>query len=199
MMGKIIVVEGYDGTGKTTLAENLAKTYDGIYFPNPKGHSEFTQDMYALMKKHTTINEDAKVLMFLANHIINIQAMNDLKQQGKTIICDRSILSTLAYQFLSVDRLYDLLVSTHVPILNYDCALILTATTEAVLNRISNRGADNLDQYFISNLESIKTCYNKHSYDIYNIKKSMMIDTTYFSEDEVRFIANTFIHATTIK
>ena len=193
MTGKIIIIEGYDGTGKTTLAKSLAKKFDGIYFPNPKGNSEFTDDMYSLMKKYTAIDVDVKILMFLSNHIINIKEMNSLKSAGNVVICDRSILSTLAYQFLTVERLSALLHHANVPMLMYDKALILTASTEAVMRRIEGRGADNLDQYFISNLEKIKTCYNDMTHVIYPIKNSMRIDTTEMSKKEVELIARTFI------
>jgi len=194
MTGKIIVVEGYDGTGKTTLAKSLAiKMKNGIYFPNPKGRSSFTKDMYVLMKKHIDINEDAKILMFLANHIININDMNKLKDQGKTVICDRSILSTLAYQFITVHRLRELLHSTKVPDLNYDKAIVLTANMNTVMTRIGHRGPDDLDQYFISNLFSIKDCYDTLRHDIYPIDKCLTIDTSNKTIDVVLDIATIFM------
>lgn len=193
MTGKIIVIEGYDGTGKTTLAQRLASEHDArsvtesvsVFFPNPKGVTEFTQDMYSLMRKYTTLDEDVKLLMFMANHIINIKLMNELKNDGHLVICDRSILSTLAYQFLTVRRLKELLMTLNVPILNYDKAFVLTASTEAIKSRMMSRGTDTLDDYFMSNLAAIRTCYHTMTYDIYSEDKCVMIDTSNLTPDEV--------------
>lgn len=97
-----IVLEGIDGTGKTTQIKHIEQYMKSNKIPyfltKEPNESIFGQEIYNNLKnsKYTNITE---LLLFnairtehLKNHIIpNIKA-------GKIVICDRFLMSTIVYQ-----------------------------------------------------------------------------------------------------
>jgi dTMP kinase len=99
MTGRIIVFEGVDGTGKSTLAEMLAKDLDAIYYAFP-GKEPYTLGSAVYNIHHSTIEAcpESMQLLHIAAHI------NALKTRiipwlaaGKTVVLDRFYWSTYVY------------------------------------------------------------------------------------------------------
>jgi dTMP kinase len=88
MMSKMIVIEGLDGAGKTTIAKYLEKELDlKLYkFPDYKGFS-ILEDF---LKGKIKLKDKSSFLIFLANIMEKI----DKNKEG---IYDRYIFSTIAY------------------------------------------------------------------------------------------------------
>ena len=182
--GKIIIIEGYDGTGKTTLCKRLVEEFDGVYFHCPSGKKPLTKGMYDLFKDYNDMDETTKLFMILATHVENIQTMNELKATGEVVIADRSLLSTYAYQHINYENFNEILNRVDFPTLNVDDALILTASIETLQERLLGRSDnDNLDVYFMTNLERIMTKYHEHYLDIYPF--AHQISTSRKTEEEV--------------
>jgi dTMP kinase len=137
-----IVFEGADGSGKTTIAKQLAEKYNGIYTCEPTDPevsklSEFIEDR----KQH-----DVQIKKWL--------------KEGKVVVCDRYKYSTLVYQQFEgykVEELIELNRDSLIP----DLTIILDYPVETLMERIKNRGKP-LSKYEIpENLKIITELYRK--------------------------------------
>jgi len=105
MAGKFITIEGIEGAGKSSLIEALKNTAEA------KGHQVLcsrepggTELGAAIRKLLLESNQSppcplAEVLLFAADRAQHVQKLlRPALEQGKIVICDRFIHSTLAYQ-----------------------------------------------------------------------------------------------------
>lgn len=164
MTGKIILIEGSEATGKSTIARELVIDNIGINYHNPAGKSKMTNNLYDYMKDNANgISDDSMLLLMLSAHITNINEMNALKAAGEFVVCDRSILSSFAYN--STDSVYKfkkLLKYAKVPTLNYDKAFILTSSKETILERLYSRNEnDSFDEVFLQKIDTILERYKE--------------------------------------
>lgn len=106
MTGKIIVIEGADCSGKTTIAERLASDVGGIYYHNPAGKTDLTKNFYAKVLKKSA-NESIGVvrLLQLASYAMNSIKMNELRESGHIVVVDRYLLSTVVYQEMELSAI----------------------------------------------------------------------------------------------
>ncbi len=151
MSGKYIVIEGHDGTGKSTQVEKLAnylkQTYniDSFIAHEPAGTP--IADSIRNIIKNGELERDGKtnILLFTAaRHEIWRTAEQALKD-GKWVISARNFLSTIAYQGygenIDIDLIYETtrnFTSEHY--MNPDKTFILTTDDQTRKNRIANRG-----------------------------------------------------------
>lgn len=84
-MAQIIMIEGIDRVGKTTLIKLLEKKYDFVSFKD-KSYFDFNA--------HSYITNVEKVVTFLEM----------VKQLNLTIVCDRCFLSEVVYSFVERKR-----------------------------------------------------------------------------------------------
>ena len=166
MNGKIILVEGCEATGKSTLCKNLVEKYNGFYYHCPSGLTDVTKEVYKLIGSRK-MAEETKKLLIMATHIENINNMNKLKKSGETIICDRSLLSAYAYQHFSLSTFFNFLSDNGIPQLNVDHTFVLTANIETIKERLNKRGKDTGDIYFLANMERIINKYNNDYDELY--------------------------------
>lgn len=108
-IGKLIVVEGPDGVGKTTIANNLVKNLNqqgigAIYasFPgkDPKTLGKLVYELHHFPEscKVSSITEESKQILHIAAQFDTIA--NKIKpalEQGKYVVLDRYWWSTLVY------------------------------------------------------------------------------------------------------
>ncbi len=101
--GIFIVIEGLDGSGKTTqaklLAKKLEKTHNVLLTAEPscgKTGSFIREDCLYEDKRLPT---EAEALLFAADRIEHMYSeVKPALENGKLVICDRYIYSSLAYQ-----------------------------------------------------------------------------------------------------
>ena len=103
--GKLIVIEGGDGLGKSTqysLIEDMlikegyeVSTYD---FPHKVGNplSDLIGDF--LNGKHGQVEPEFLSLAFAADRYISKDPINGSLESGAIVLCDRYILSNIAFQ-----------------------------------------------------------------------------------------------------
>lgn len=102
--GKFICIEGIDGSGKTTQAKILVrnllnKKYDAVYTTEPS-----TGKIGALIRNYVLSRKDRvpialEALLFAADRIDHVQTeVEPLLKKGRIVVCDRYLLSSLAYQ-----------------------------------------------------------------------------------------------------
>lgn len=126
-----IVIEGADGTGKSTLAAALAQHFRATLTAEPSR---------AMIGQWVRANLDALptvALPFLfaadrAQHVAEVIA--PALARGDTVICDRYIPSSVAYQGLDAIAL-----NTSFPV--PDLTILLTISPRVARQRIASRGA----------------------------------------------------------
>lgn len=176
--GKFIVIEGLDGSGKTTQAKLLTEllSFEGIPIvlqKEPTAHN-FGKMCREVLSGTTSISKSQFALLFTADridHNINSDdGIEKLLNEGYNIICDRYYYSTFAYQ--GVDVGLDWLMH-----LNLDCkdirkpdlCIFLDLPPEKSMERINaNRKKDEIEIY---ETEEYLTNIRKRFYDVINILK----------------------------
>lgn len=109
MQGKIIVIEGLDGTGKHTQSEllykKLSKEYNKVKllsFPNYNNDSSYFVSKYlhgGIDKDPNNVNPYAASMFFATDRYISyIKEWKKYYDEGYIIICDRYVLSNAIYQ-----------------------------------------------------------------------------------------------------
>lgn len=175
--GKYVVIEGHDGTGKSTqvslIRQRLLKhNIDSVEFHEPAGNP--MADAIRNVIKNGSLNRDAmtNLLLFSAarHEIWQKLAINELKK-GKWVVASRNYYSTLAYQGygegLDLKIIENItLQSTDNRYMNPDIAIILDMDDEKErIKRISTRGElenpdtfESKDNYF---QKKVKNAYMK--------------------------------------
>jgi dTMP kinase len=102
--GKFICVEGIDGSGKTTQAKKLVKNlqsrgYDAVYTTEPSDGKVGALIRDFVLSRKDRIPIALEALLFAADRVDHVQAVVEpLLKQGKIVVCDRYVCSSLAYQ-----------------------------------------------------------------------------------------------------
>lgn len=110
MKKRLIVLEGADGTGKSTQAEALVAHYNGKLIKQPSDDN-LVWFLRAEAKKNPNYNPfERQLLMALSHTVDSFTKFND----DQTIIMDRSYLSGLVYGHLSSVGKYEMALLTQV-------------------------------------------------------------------------------------
>ena len=143
--GKLIVLEGIDGCGKSTQIARLTKALDAMgrtvhQTAEPTG-GEWGQSLRRFLSgAEQRTNAELATLFVLdrIQHNVEIQALLD---RGTDVICDRYYYSTLAYQGSVCDYGWVKHMNCSSPDIRHpDLCIFLDLTPEASLARIRARG-----------------------------------------------------------
>ena len=98
MKNKLIVLEGIDGVGKTSLAkalekELISKKYPAIYYESLENKKAGFNQLKPFIKDNVPV--DSSLLFYLASSIYKSQKIKKILKT-KSVICDRYLYSTLA-------------------------------------------------------------------------------------------------------
>lgn len=174
MEGRFIVLEGSDGSGKSTMAQEIGK-----YF-SAKGHDiEFTREPggtligekireLILDNSHTEMDYRTEALLYASARaqLISEKVIPWL-EAGKVVISERYVYSSLVYQGLGrglgideVKKINDFATAGIKP----DLVILLDVDPEKALNRkLSIDGGDRLENEDISFHKSVYEGYKKLS------------------------------------
>lgn len=159
--GKIIVVEGVPGVGKTTFCTKYAEENSGVVvFPevfDPKILKEYITDMSSHAFKFQTSMQES-TLVRIADAITEAGG-------GKTVLIDRGLVGNQCFAevqhqqgFITIEELA-LYLSKNL----YPCSIetwYLVASVDTVLARIEKRNRDGESAY---TRDYIETLINKHN------------------------------------
>lgn len=163
----IILVEGCDYVGKTTILKELAKNglrdieNEIVYFREPGG-SQFSEQVRELIMNNPDVCDETRSLMFTTSRLECFKKeIEPMMKENKIILLDRSLISTLVYEQCFA---YTMAISE--PILdiihsnNSLCIFtLLTADIDLLERRRQERGIQNyFDRY---NLKDIQERYSK--------------------------------------
>lgn len=155
-MGYFITFEGGEGTGKTTIIEQVKNYllnlgYEVIVTREPGGIeiSEQIRDII-LDVKNVKMDYRTEALLYAASRVQHLaEKVIPALEQGKVVLCDRYLDSSLVYQGiargLGVDKVLNInmFALDHMP----DLTLFISARPEVCFERLkkSNRTMDRLD------------------------------------------------------
>lgn len=161
-MSKFIVVEGLDGTGKTTQIKILAE-----YIKSKGGAAEITAEPTAhptgrlirrILSGEVKTTPWSLAALFLSDRIVHNTAEDGIEKMlsdGKTVISDRYYYSTFAYQGHETDLSWAMDMHFSCPeVRKPDLVLFLTMAPEKCVERIrANRPDEAIEIY--ENVESL--------------------------------------------
>ena len=149
--GAFIVIEGLDGSGKTTQAKlltaKLIKSHNAVYTAEPSQGKIGTFIRNSCLYGEKRLPNSLEALLFAADRIDHVETeIRPAIATGKLVICDRYVYSSLAYQGsagLSVDWIAE--INKHA--LKPDFAVFIDVPAEKVLQRLNRRKSvmENLD------------------------------------------------------
>lgn len=199
MIGHFITFEGIEGSGKTTQtrrAEEYLKTLGypvlRTYEPGATRTGEYIR--HILLEKDSNpipLHPIVELLLFSADRTQHLQeVILPALEQGITVICDRYIDSTTAYQGGGRDINFELIHQIHkiatlgiYPTRTY----LLDLPVEVGLQRIKKRGnaLDRLEAEDIKFHQKIRDCFLQIAQQ--NPQRMRIIDATQ-SEEEIALI-----------
>ncbi len=145
--GLFITLEGADGSGKSTQLEKIAQylqenNLDYIITRDPGGTELGCKIREILLNYNGDVSDNCELFLYLADRAQHI----DMKilpavQQGKIVVCDRHVDSTVAYQGygrgLDVEKI-NLLNNIVTQAIKPDLTLLFDVDTETASKRVGN-------------------------------------------------------------
>lgn len=157
MQGKLITIEGLDGAGKTTVIKNVLKRLanhselEFVYTREPGGNQIAEQIREVILnQKNSNMDAVTETLLYAAarrQHLI--EDIKPMLEQGKIVICDRFVDSSIAYQGVGRDVGYDKVKQINDLIIDEikpDLTLYFEIEPEIGLKRISDHRIDEVNR-----------------------------------------------------
>jgi dTMP kinase len=144
-----ITFEGIDGSGKTTQLRRVAQRFaDPVITKEPGGTATADRIRAILLDASSRLDPIAEVFLFAASrHQHVVEVIRPALEAGRTVLCDRYVDATLAYQgfgrLIDLDRLRAL-NDWATGSLRPDLTLLFDIDEETGLRRARGRGGDEL-------------------------------------------------------
>jgi len=141
--GVFICIEGLDGSGKTTqaifLTKMLSKKYNAVYTAEPSQGKIGTFIRDCCLYEGKRLPTEAEALLFAADRIEHMQnEVAPALAEGKIVICDRYIYSSLAYQG-GAGLSLDWIKTINARALQPDFSIFIDVSPERVLERLQRK------------------------------------------------------------
>lgn len=165
-LGKLIVIEGIDGSGKSTQAtlvyEKLSEKYNTYKTAQPtKSH------IGSLLRRYLSgeLKADNLVLTTLfasdrLDHVLSKGGLLERYNNGEIIVCDRNYFSSYAYQATNDDFVFEVNEKAR-EILKPDIHIYIDVEIDVALNRINETRESTEIFETKENLTAIKNEYEK--------------------------------------
>ena len=183
---KFIVIEGIDGSGKTTVSQYLCDKINGSLYKTPSFPFSVLRDFV-----DKCVNTKSRFYFYLSS-VIHASSEIAKLLEHKNVVCDRYILSTLCYHRAATSFFKPFDEST-LQILEPDFTFYLDADYNVRIRRI-------VDRENIGNTDAVNTDLHdkeyqervKHEFSKY--KNLIWINTNIISPEEVADIIFNAIH-----
>lgn len=193
-MGKFIVIEGLDGTGKTTQIKLLQKSLEQRGIPAVTTAEPTDMPTGKLLRRvlsgEVPSSPWSTAALFLADRIQHNCGENGIIENiknGKTVISDRYYYSTFAYQGSETDLKWTMDIHYSCPFVTRpDLVIFLTADVDECLDRINaNRPANAIEIYENADaLNRTKDLFSK-VFDLIGDKENIVFVDASGTVDEV--------------
>lgn len=151
-MGKYIVLEGVDTTGKSTQIALLRQRYKNALFTKEPSDGDFGDKIRALAL-YGDLGNLAQCMLFLADRAHHTQTLIT-PNAGRLIISDRSLISGVAYAD-SLD--FDLALQINRAVAKLPDLAVILETNEAILSaRLAQKENDNIESRGIAYLLEVQ-------------------------------------------
>jgi len=144
MNGKLISIEGIDGSGKTSLVERIkSKLNRGIIYT--KEPTDYDTGITVKKFLNSEIDPLSLAFLFMADHSEHISRLiRPSLDQGKTVVVDRYIDSRYAYQGVTLQKYFSdpirWLKNLHSPFsIKPDYTILLAVDLDIAIERIKQR------------------------------------------------------------
>jgi dTMP kinase len=142
-VGIFIVIEGLDGSGKTTqatlLAQELAKTRKVWLTAEPSQGKVGSFIRKCCLYEDKRLPTEAEALLFAADRIEHMYSeVKPALDEGKLVICDRYIYSSLAYQG-SAGLSLEWIKTINARALQPDFSIFIDVSPERVIERLQRK------------------------------------------------------------
>ena len=148
--GRFIVLEGLDGSGKSTAAELLKQKLTQPGAPEPfltrePSDGPIGRLIRQALTKEITLDPKTFTLLFAADRAVHTRQIEEILDSGRWVICDRYLGSTVAYQSASFGDSADwewLLGMQKKSVITPDLTILLDIDPEVSMARVSSRGEE---------------------------------------------------------
>ncbi|OGG79672.1 dTMP kinase [Candidatus Kaiserbacteria bacterium RIFCSPLOWO2_01_FULL_54_13] len=170
--GKFIILEGGEGSGKTTIVERLKKELPDIVYTQDPGGTALGEQIRDLLMSEKTSGIDARSELFLflvSRAELVAEVIRPALESGKNVISNRFGLSSIAYQIYGRERpdllpLYrsvsDFILEGTKP----DACILLDVTPEIGIARVRARPGEQtrFDKETLAFHARVREGYKKH-------------------------------------
>jgi len=139
-----ICIEGIDGSGKTTQAHRLVKTltkkgYDAVYTTEPSKGTYGKIIRKHILQGNNRVPTVVEAVLFAADRVDHVEnEVKPLLKAGKTVVCDRYVYSSIAYQgAVNLNQEWIRELNKHA--VKPDLAVYIDVLPKIVINRIKRR------------------------------------------------------------
>jgi len=192
--GYLIVIEGMDGSGKSTIAKSLVNNlnligYNSIYVRNP-GSTKVSEKIRNIVLNFDDLTDDERALLFTVamSNTLREKVIPALKN-NKIVIMDRYYHSLYIYQNFYKDTnrqlLFHTLYKSLTNLCKQDYFILAKASPEVCKSRVDER--DKKDIFDSKDIEYFKNIHNIYYQDKYGIYTSL----NKFVPSENKMIINT--------
>ena len=196
--GTLISFEGIDGSGKSTQIRLLQKFFNktkrkAIFTREPGGTKEAELIRSLILSKNKEVNFEKKteILLLLAARYEHFKKL--IKPEifkGKTIICDRFIDSTLAYQCTEnteLEKFYFKISKMLIKQFEPNLTILLDIPASKALDRINNRKNNNkYDQRNKHYFTKVRKSYSVLAKNNLRIKKFNALEKKNILADQIK-------------
>ncbi|MDR4950265.1 dTMP kinase [Neobacillus cucumis] len=157
--GIFITFEGPDGAGKTTIINLIAKELNDVLLTREPGGIEIAEQIRRVIldKENTAMDSRTEALLYAAarrQHLI--EKVKPALEEGKIVLCDRFVDSSLAYQGyargLGMDEVYainEFAIEDLMP----DLTIYFDIEPELGITRISKNKGREVNRLDLENLD----------------------------------------------
>lgn len=188
MRGKFIVFEGPDGSGKTTQLGRVAEALGSAICECEPTTGEIGKQIRRALGGEVDCAPETLALLFAADRCEHVRALEKLLEDGKTVLCDRYVFSSIAYQGLELDTAWIAEINRRATErLLPDAVVYIDLPTESCMARIA-RGRDHTEIFETTErISKVRENYER-AFAMFPSLKLIRIDGAQPMEDVTRDI-----------
>lgn len=138
--GKLVVIEGIDGCGKSTLVRNICEKHPNfVSFAVPQKDTELGK-LIRKCNAEGNANSNELALMNTIDKLDLVPKIHEELNQGKNVVLDRWYLSQFIYNKPTIERLETILLDKIIESLSIDLQIYLDISVDLAIERINKRG-----------------------------------------------------------